>query len=312
MSSPKSQSYKSVVRKRAVSLVFLAFYTFAVISVVHILRSDESRDSMKLPATQVIAEGKKSIPYFDSAAKTSDGFLWKWFNEHLEGRVIFKNDYYFPVYEKYFNGYIDKDLVMLEIGVNSGGSIDMWKQYFGSGLRYIGVDISPWVHEKFHDPSAGIFIYTGSQENATFMKDLAKSIPQLDILIDDGGHTMIQQIFTLKTMIHKVKNGGVYLCEDIETSYIPNYGGGLKRKGTIIEFVKDLIDSQYSYLHKNSQLDRVKTPMWQLGSISFHTGIIVIEKEVRRSPPRALRKGNQKLNVYTGVIRKIDINKNLA
>ena len=64
MSSPKSQSYKSVVRKRAVSLVFLAFYTFAVVSVVHFLKSDESGDSMELHATQVIAESKKSIPYF--------------------------------------------------------------------------------------------------------------------------------------------------------------------------------------------------------------------------------------------------------
>ena len=49
--------------------------------------------------------------------ETHDGFLNKWFNQHLEGKVIFKNTYYFHVYEKYFKSYIKKDLVLLEIGV---------------------------------------------------------------------------------------------------------------------------------------------------------------------------------------------------
>ena len=209
-----------------------------------------------------------------------------------------------------FKSYINKDLVLLEIGVNSGGSIDMWKQYFGAGLKYIGVDISPWVYEHFHDPSAGVHIYTGSQENRTFLEYLAKSIPDVDILIDDGGHTMKQQILTLKMTFSKVKDGGLYLCEDVETSYVPYYGGGLRRKGSFIEFAKILIDSQYSYFHGDKSVDVLGTALWQSGSISFHTGIVVIEKRRNESPPKNIRKGNVKLNVYTGRTKIIDINRN--
>jgi len=298
-------------RKIIISFAFFSVYTAAIIiSTVHFFKFDESKEHLKFHSTT--SDEKKEKTQRNGADRISGGFLKNWFNGHLEGRVIFKHDYYFPIYEKYFSRYVDKDLVLLEIGVNSGGSIHMWQQYFGKGLRYIGVDISPWVYEQFHDPDAGVFIYTGSQENSTFMKYLAQSIPELDILIDDGGHTMNRQIFSLRSMIHKVKNGGIYLCEDVETSYISSYGGGLRKKGTIIEFAKDLIDSQYSYYHKNSAVDLIKTPMWQLGSLSFHTGIIVIEKEITKSPPRALRKGNKKLNVDSGQVRTIEINRNLA
>jgi len=64
------------------------------------------------------------------------------FESHT-GNLIHKWDHYFEIYDKYFNKYIDQEVVLLEIGVLQGGSIDLWKKYFGNKLRYYGIDITP-------------------------------------------------------------------------------------------------------------------------------------------------------------------------
>ena len=63
--------------------------------------------------------------------------------ESHSGNLIHKWDHYFEIYDKYFNKYIDQEVVLLEIGVLQGGSIDLWKKYFGNKLRYYGIDINP-------------------------------------------------------------------------------------------------------------------------------------------------------------------------
>ena len=63
-----------------------------------------------------------------------------------------------------------------------------------------------------------------------FLKKLYAALPPLDILIDDGGHTMNQQITTFEVLFDKVKEDGIYLCEDLHTSYFKYFGGGYKKK----------------------------------------------------------------------------------
>ena len=117
------------------------------------------------------------------------------------------------------------DVHLVEFGVGHGGSLQMWKQYFGSRARIFGVDINPDCKNLEREQ---IEIFIGDQEDRRFLKYLAKQIPRIDILIDDGGHTMPQQIKTFEELFPHVDEKGLYLCEDLHTSYWPEFGGGHK------------------------------------------------------------------------------------
>ena len=139
------------------------------------------------------------------------GDLRTYFDNNTK-RLIHKWDHYFEIYERHFSKYRDKDIVVLEIGVSQGGSLQMWKEYFGLKAKIYGIDIAPEckIFEEY-----GIEIFIGSQQDRNFLRKVKKSIPKIDILIDDGGHTMKQQIITFEELYPHVKEDGVYLIEDL-------------------------------------------------------------------------------------------------
>ena len=78
---------------------------------------------------------------------------------------------------------------MLEIGVQSGGSARTWKQYYGDGLQYVGLDLDPRTYARSRSPSENIEVVIGSQANATFLLEVCQKHGPFDVIIDDGGHT---------------------------------------------------------------------------------------------------------------------------
>jgi len=105
---------------------------------------------------------------------------------------------------------------VLEIGIYSGGSLLMWKEYFGENAKIYGVDI----HEScraFEDERTKVFI--GDQADRSFWADVKKTAPFIDIVIDDGGHLPEQQLVTLEELLPHVRPGGVYFCEDIHHNF---------------------------------------------------------------------------------------------
>ena len=147
--------------------------------------------------------------------------LEKYFRAN-EKRQIHKFYHYFDIYDRYFSQYRGKEITFMEIGVFQGGSLQMWKDYFGPQARIIGVDIDPRCKELEED---NIEIHIGSQSDRKFLRDLKTKIPKVDILLDDGGHTMRQQIVTFEELFDHVKPEGLFLCEDLHTSYFLEYGG---------------------------------------------------------------------------------------
>lgn len=114
----------------------------------------------------------------------------------------------------------------------------------------------------------------------------------MDILVDDGGHSMSQQIITFEEMFSHIKEDGVYLCEDIHTSYWLRWGGGYKRRGTFIEYSKNFIDYLHAYhtlsnsLRVNSFFNKLKVNSFtkSVNSIHYYDSILVIEKQIRDIP----------------------------
>ena len=199
--------------------------------------------------------------------------LEKYFDNN-KGRLINKWHHYFDVYDRHFSKYRGRDIHILEIGVSQGGSLQMWKDYFGDRAKIYGIDINP-LCKNLEEENIKIFI--GSQTDRAFLKSVISSIPPIDILIDDGGHTMKQQIVSFEELFFKIKEDAVYLCEDCHTSYWYKFGGGYKRFGTFIEYTKNWIDSINAYHSKSWRL-KVNEFTKSAGSLHYYDSIVVIEK----------------------------------
>lgn len=98
--------------------------------------------------------------------------LKEWFQSHREGPGVWKWMHYFEIYHRYFRKFVGKEVHVMEIGVYSGGSLRMWKDYFGPGCRVYGVDIEP-ACEAYRDDRTEIFI--GDQSDPVFWSNLKKS-----------------------------------------------------------------------------------------------------------------------------------------
>jgi cephalosporin hydroxylase len=157
--------------------------------------------------------------------------------------LIHKWIHYFDIYDRHFSPYRGRKVNIVEFGVSQGGSLQMWRDYFGRRATITGVDVDPRC-AKLTDK--GVNVVIGDQEDRKFLNDLADRVGEIDIVIDDGGHTMGQQIATFEELWPRVRDGGIFLVEDLHTSYWPKYGGGYKRSGTFIEYAKNLIDRKYS------------------------------------------------------------------
>ena len=166
------------------------------------------------------------------------------------GRRIHKWHHYFDIYHRHFARFRGRSPIVVEIGVEHGGSLQMWRDYFGPGARIFGIDIDPRCRQ-FEDPSTTILI--GDQADRGFLAGVRTRIPHIDILIDDGGHTMTQQITTFEEMYPHIQPNGIYLCEDMNTSLIAEFGGGYRREGTFLEYSKGLIDRLYGWHSQDMQ-----------------------------------------------------------
>ena len=150
-------------------------------------------------------------------------------NSNLKIFQIYKNlkrqslkcDTYFQVYEEMFNKYVGKKITFVEVGVLQGGSLFMWREYFGKDSRIIGIDLHPNAKEL---EKHGFEIYIGSQSDKNFWRNFYTKVGKIDILLDDGGHVNDQQIVTLSESVNNINDDGIIMTEDVHTSYIKKFG----------------------------------------------------------------------------------------
>ena len=195
-------------------------------------------------------------------------------------RLIHKWHHYFEIYDKHFSRFRGKEIVLLEIGLYQGGSLQMWKSYFGPKVKIYGIDVDPRCKNLEEE---GISIFIGSQSDRNFLREIVKVIPKIDILIDDGGHTMKQQIVSFEELFNHIKQDGVYLCEDCHTSYWWEWGGGYKRRGTFIEYSKNWIDYINAYHSKTYRL-KINDFTLNVKSLHYYDSIVVAEKGRMNEP----------------------------
>lgn len=242
---------------------------------------------------QINIPGSSSTSVASLAAFDLNNPLVRFFASSSD-RSVHKWLHYFDVYHQYFNKFRGQETVnILEIGVQNGGSLQMWREYFGVGAKIWGVDVDPnckavqqYYKDKYGDENIQVII--GDQGDRSFLETLKKTLPPLDIVIDDGGHYFHQQINSFEVLYPLVKPGGVYLVEDVHTSYWDNMGGGTRKPGTFIEYAKIKLDELNAW-HAPDQPGLTDVTNTTYG-ISFYDSIVVFTKknprQLQQGPPR--------------------------
>lgn len=192
---------------------------------------------------------------------------------HFKNSKFFslKQENYFNIYVDLFKKYKNKKITLVEIGVANGGSLYMWRSFFGRKARIVGVDLNPEV-KKFEKD--GFEIFVGDQSDKKFWKNLYRKIGKIDILIDDGGHKNIQQVVTVAESINNIKNNGMIVIEDTVTSYLKKKGFNNPSMHSFINYCNLIIES----IHRRNSLLNKKNNIFskKVNSIKFYDSIVVL------------------------------------
>lgn len=191
-----------------------------------------------------------------------------------DGIVVHKWHHYIPIYDRYFSRFRGGKVRFLEIGINKGGSLQMWRRYFGEDAVIYGIDINQDC-AKFDGQAAQVRI--GSQADPAFLNDLVDEMGGVDLILDDGSHRMPHVRASFETLFPRLSEHGVYMIEDLHTAYIEKYGGGYRSSANFFRFTRELVDDMHRWYHKKG----LRHP--DLGNtvsgLHIHDSIAVIEKE---------------------------------
>jgi len=201
-----------------------------------------------------------------------------------KGYLVHKWHHYIPLYERYFGAWRGKKLRFLEIGVSKGGSLQMWRKYFGDEAIIYGIDIDPGC-AKLNGIAGQVRI--GSQADTAFLASVVEEMGGVDIVLDDGSHQMEHIPATLKALFPKVAEGGLYMIEDLHSAYWETFGGGYRSPQNFFSgMVQDLMDDMHHWYHIDGQ--KVPEVSNFCPGIHIHDSVVVLEKQRVQKPSRSL------------------------
>jgi len=167
---------------------------------------------------------------------------------------------------------------VLEMGIGGyenprrgGSSLKMWQWYFPRAT-VVGLDLHPKAVE-----GKRICVYQGDQTDPGILEQISREHGPFDFIVDDGSHVNEHVLESFEYLWPHLAVGGVYVIEDLETAYYPNYGGGPPREpGTSVELLKAIIDRiNFSYIGDG----RREHPLdGEVSGLHVYQGIAFIEK----------------------------------
>lgn len=175
-------------------------------------------------------------------------------------------DRFYPIFLESFR---EQEFNMLEIGVDRGGSLALWKEYFPKA-HIFGADI----YQEWSDERATIF--KCDQSNPSDLKELVKKVPKCKFIIDDASHVPYHQMITFCELFENTLDfGGVYIVEDLECNYWRSEVPILKYKTghfNFIDFLKRFPDQV------NEEFSKRKN-YFSVSSITFAHNCAIIKKQ---------------------------------
>ena len=196
---------------------------------------------------------------------------------NLSGKSAYKWAHYLNIYERHLERFVGRAPTVFEIGVDAGGSLDLWHQYFGPGTNVVGLDVNEKC--KAHG-NENTHIILGSQTDEQTIDNILRTYPPFDIVIDDGSHIMEDMRKTFELVYPRMSPNGVYMVEDTHTCYLGHekekWNGGLKAPNSFMELVKDLIDLLHAHWTKGELQWTEFTRTTD--SINIYDSMVVFEK----------------------------------
>ena len=220
--------------------------------------------------------------------------LYSFFVQRRNTRPMHRWHHYFEVYERLFAGYRNTNATLLEIGVQGGGSLEMWRDYLGDTARIYGIDNDPSA-KRNEDLATRVFI--GDQADRNFLREVRRQIGIADIIIDDGGHLASQQINSFEELYSMLKETGIYVIEDTHTALWGGRYNDRQDGQTILTFAMNCCARlmEWSGRPENFQqlmtdqnvllADKVSDFCRTTKSITFYDSLVVFERG-RRTVPR--------------------------
>ena len=192
---------------------------------------------------------------------------------------------YHRIYPWFISHFTNQPINLLEIGIHQTDSIKLWRSYFKE-VNIYGIDINP---KKFDDTTVKIYQVDQSKENQ--LLDFANNVGvKFDIIIDDGSHVPSHQKLTLKALWKLLNPGGVFIIEDIETSYwgvseIYGYKFNSNRINLMKSFKKciSFINKEFLSIENKEKikLDNLSHIFEEVEVISFgYNSVILIKKDM--------------------------------
>jgi hypothetical protein len=157
------------------------------------------------------------------------------------GKVSDKWESYLRHYDGLFAVYRDLDVSLLEIGIQNGGSLDTYFEYFKNAKILIGCDINTNCN-KLQYQNDKVKVVVGDANSDVTFKEIQQLESNFNIVIDDGSHVSMDIINSFIRYFPMVSPGGVYVIEDTHTLYSRNFGGGILNEFSAYNFFKKLID----------------------------------------------------------------------
>ena len=130
----------------------------------------------------------------------------------------------------------------------------------------------------------GTTVEIGDQSDPAFLERVGAAHGPFDLIVDDGGHKMQQQITSFRHLWPRLADRGLYIVEDVHTSYWPGFGGGFREPASFIEFAKDLIDRMHSWYTEDDAGFPLHPLAREIGGIRFYDSLVVIEKRLKEPP----------------------------
>ena len=198
------------------------------------------------------------------------------------GNISDKWEQYLAVYDAELRPWYQQRVSLLEIGVQNGGSMQVWSQYFDPASVLVGLDIDERIASLDPAPNVELFVADGTDPTQLFG---AIGDHTFDIIIDDGSHFSSDIANSFRLLFTRLNPGGRYFLEDLHCSYWPRFGGGLRRPDSAIEFLKQLVDVlHYDHLEDLDELradvdDELLLALRSgIARLTFYDSLAVVER----------------------------------
>lgn len=192
-----------------------------------------------------------------------------------------KWNHYFKIYEDLLSDLRGKSPTVVEVGILNGGSLEMWARFLGVGSLVIGVDVripkidqNEWNRTLKEQGFGAVQMVQANAESESFWRSFYVDNPNVDVFIDDGGHTNRQQITAVSAAIKGIRPGGLVICEDTQTSL--DWRNGNPHKYSFQNYSFHLAGSLTRKMIAKRSLPESTICEQQVESVSFYPGLVAI------------------------------------